>query len=325
MNASQPVSDLPSIAPAGAAMASVFSYHRILPPVAAMPVQIVPPPRDCDGYLTLHAECPAGRLRILAPPALADALLQSLAPEARLAVDPWRGLLLELALEAALDRLASHDPELDIRLGTGPAPEPPTVTFGIDVGGMRVHVEADTGAGRRIAHRLAAIPPLRVRLPGLTLCLHARVLAATLPLAELRSINPGDAIIATGWADGNVRLVAGEILAWPARHSGTKLSVTGPRYDARRELERLWMQDNSLPLMSGENLDDLPIRLSFELGTVELPLADVEALGPGYVFELGRKEGEAVDIMVNGRRIGAGRIILVGETVAVQVTRISGK
>jgi type III secretion protein Q len=69
-------------------------------------------------------------------------------------------------------------------------------------------------------------------------------------------------------------------------------------------------------------LDELPVRLSFELGQLELPLAEVSVLGPGHVFELARDESQPVDILANGRRIGRGRIVTVAGSIGVQIVRV---
>jgi len=69
-------------------------------------------------------------------------------------------------------------------------------------------------------------------------------------------------------------------------------------------------------------LDELPVRLDFELGQLELPLSEVAVLGPGHVFELARDENQPVDILANGRLIGRGRIVTVAGTLAVQIVHL---
>jgi type III secretion protein Q len=64
------------------------------------------------------------------------------------------------------------------------------------------------------------------------------------------------------------------------------------------------------------------VRLSFELGWLELPFSEVAVLGPGHVFELARDDAQPVDILANGRRIGRGRIVTVAGSIGVQIVRI---
>ena len=67
---------------------------------------------------------------------------------------------------------------------------------------------------------------------------------------------------------------------------------------------------------------EIPVRLAFELGRLELPFAEVAVLGPGHVFELARDEMQPVDILANGRRIGRGRIVSIAGSIGVQIVRI---
>lgn len=78
------------------------------------------------------------------------------------------------------------------------------------------------------------------------------------------------------------------------------------------------------PFESPGSLEDIPIRLSFELGRIELGLRDLRALGPGTVLPLSRPLAELVEITANGRRIGMGRLVEVGAGVAVQIVRLDG-
>ena len=82
------------------------------------------------------------------------------------------------------------------------------------------------------------------------------------------------------------------------------------------------MNDDSDEAPSDATLDELPVRLVFELGRLSLPLAELEAIGPGYVFELGRDMRQSVDIVSAGRRIGQGEIVAIGDALGVRATWI---
>ena len=77
----------------------------------------------------------------------------------------------------------------------------------------------------------------------------------------------------------------------------------------------------SLPLDGA--LRDVQIRLVFELGRLELPLASLESLGAGHVFELGRGEDEPVDIIVGSRRIGTGQLVRIADQVGVRIVSLA--
>ena len=70
----------------------------------------------------------------------------------------------------------------------------------------------------------------------------------------------------------------------------------------------------------GEGIEQLPVQLRFELGEVELSIAELSALQPGYVFPLAsRLEGANVAIRANGRHVGRGEVVAVGDTLGVRL------
>lgn len=84
-----------------------------------------------------------------------------------------------------------------------------------------------------------------------------------------------------------------------------------------------------LPPGNGEgvlgNLDfikDIPVRITAELGRTQLPIRDLLKLGPGAVVELKRAVGEPVDLVVNGRLLAHGEVVVVNDSFAVRLTAI---
>ena len=87
------------------------------------------------------------------------------------------------------------------------------------------------------------------------------------------------------------------------------------------------MQDPTNALSGGSvdeaAIDQVPIRLVFELGRLDLPLTEVRQLGPGYVLALAKPSESAVDIVANGRKIGHGSLMKIGDSVGVRVERLT--
>ena len=71
------------------------------------------------------------------------------------------------------------------------------------------------------------------------------------------------------------------------------------------------------------DLDDLPVRLVFELGRVELSLGELQRLAPGALVPLGRPLEEPLDIMANGRRLGRGTLVQIGESLGVRIVSLA--
>jgi flagellar motor switch protein FliN/FliY len=71
-----------------------------------------------------------------------------------------------------------------------------------------------------------------------------------------------------------------------------------------------------------EFLLDVRLSVSVEVGRVQMPIREVMELAPGTVVELQRSATEPVEIHANGRCIGRGEIVVVGEQFGVRITEL---
>ncbi len=287
------------------------------------------------------------------PGRLLRRVLDGLDPAAAAAGEDAACLLLELALEPVLARLEAEAPALAVRLHPAPgAAWQGGLSLGVrcrDGGAECFALRLDLGeaAARAVAEALRRMRGARRALPGLAVPVGVRALATDLPLAMLRAVRQGDVILAASpcpGVPGGLLLVAGERVCWRAERNGAALVVVSQRLDARAAGFGEWMMtdDTPAPALDGfrlegprpqgsgraapaddaASLDELPVRLVFELGRLEIALAELEAIGPGHVFDLARDEEQPVDIVAHGRRIGRGRIVAVGDSLGVQVVWI---
>lgn len=56
---------------------------------------------------------------------------------------------------------------------------------------------------------------------------------------------------------------------------------------------------------------DIPVEVQIVLGSTEMPVSDLMGLQKGSTVALNRRIGEPVDVVVNGRRIARGEIIVL--------------
>ena len=70
-------------------------------------------------------------------------------------------------------------------------------------------------------------------------------------------------------------------------------------------------------------LADIDVELSVELGRSRIPLRDLLGLTPGMVLELERTAGEPVDVLVNGRVVARGEVVVVDGDFGVRVNEIT--
>jgi len=73
-----------------------------------------------------------------------------------------------------------------------------------------------------------------------------------------------------------------------------------------------------------ELLLDIPLEVSVELGRTKRLLKEIVELGVGSIVELDKLAGEPVDILVNGKLIAQGEVVVIGENFGVRVTNIIG-
>jgi len=69
-------------------------------------------------------------------------------------------------------------------------------------------------------------------------------------------------------------------------------------------------------------LMDVNLPVSIELGRTRMAITDILALGPGSVVELNKLAGEPVDVMVNGKAVAKGEVVVIDENFGVRVTQL---
>lgn len=69
---------------------------------------------------------------------------------------------------------------------------------------------------------------------------------------------------------------------------------------------------------------DIPVDVHVEIGGTRIPIRDILRLCVGSVIELERLAGQPADIIVNGRLIGQGDIVVVNENFGIRVAKLVG-
>ncbi|GHS90180.1 flagellar motor switch protein FliN [Synergistales bacterium] len=67
---------------------------------------------------------------------------------------------------------------------------------------------------------------------------------------------------------------------------------------------------------------DIPVRVTVELGKTRKNVSDILALTTGSVIELDKMAGEAVDVLVNGKLIAKGEVVVIDENFGVRITEV---
>ncbi len=69
-------------------------------------------------------------------------------------------------------------------------------------------------------------------------------------------------------------------------------------------------------------LHDVEMTLTAEIGRTRLPVRQVLDLVPGTILELDRAAGAPADVMVNGRLVARGEVVVVDEDYGIRITEI---
>lgn len=85
------------------------------------------------------------------------------------------------------------------------------------------------------------------------------------------------------------------------------------------------LQVQGSPSVPPKNIDlilDIPLKVTVELGKTEMYIRDILNLGPGSIIELDKLAGEPVEVLVNGRPIARGEVVVIDENFGVRITDI---
>jgi flagellar motor switch protein FliN/FliY len=67
---------------------------------------------------------------------------------------------------------------------------------------------------------------------------------------------------------------------------------------------------------------DVPLQVTVELGRTRKLIRDILELAPGSIVEIDKLAGEPVDILVNGKLIAKGEVVVIDENFGVRITEI---
>jgi flagellar motor switch protein FliN/FliY len=71
-----------------------------------------------------------------------------------------------------------------------------------------------------------------------------------------------------------------------------------------------------------ERLYDVPVELAVEIGRTQMTIRETLALGPGSIITLDKLAGDPVDLLVNGKPIARGEVVVLDEEFGLRVTEV---
>lgn len=79
------------------------------------------------------------------------------------------------------------------------------------------------------------------------------------------------------------------------------------------------------PLNQQENIElimDVPLEVTVELGRTNKSIKEILDFSPGTIIELDKLAGEPIDVLVNGKFIAKGEVVVIEENFGIRVTEI---
>lgn len=67
---------------------------------------------------------------------------------------------------------------------------------------------------------------------------------------------------------------------------------------------------------------DIPVRVTVELGKTRKSISEILSMSTGSVIELDKMAGEPVDVLVNGKLIARGEVVVIDENFGVRITEV---
>ena len=74
-----------------------------------------------------------------------------------------------------------------------------------------------------------------------------------------------------------------------------------------------------------ENIDlimDVPLEVTVELGRTSKSIQEILDFAPGTIIELNKSAGEPIDVLVNGKYVAKGEVVVIEESFGVRITEI---
>jgi flagellar motor switch protein FliN/FliY len=92
------------------------------------------------------------------------------------------------------------------------------------------------------------------------------------------------------------------------------------------ELELNHLSADETPPSAGGDLGrlfDVSVELSVEVGRTRMTLGQALALGPGSVVALSRSAREPVDLLVNGKQVARGEVVVIDDDFGLRITEVN--
>lgn len=128
-------------------------------------------------------------------------------------------------------------------------------------------------------------------------------------------------------AGNNAQNMGGANMQSGATYSGMNYGMQeAPMHDVNVQPAQFQMFSPDLAAVTQkENIElimDVPLEVTAELGRTSKSIQDILEFAPGTIIELNKIAGEPIDVLVNGKLVAKGEVVVIEESFGVRVTEI---
>lgn len=244
-----------------------------------------------------------------------------------------RGVALEAALEEVLDRLDAFSGAASTidRVSEKQEPDPKGLTFDCTLirksDGIRARgrIQTDAAGLEWITARLGRLPA-KILKPFNHLPVSGRmeIGCATLSVSEINSLEPCDIIFAEDtWSRNNpeicIRFSPG-LMATGNMVQPDRILIQDVTTE-KRKTNKMTQETKSATGMPDLPVEDIPVKLVFEIGQADILMGELQQLQPGYTFKLDESLDlkKPVTIKANGVALGIGEIVYIDDRLGIRI------
>jgi len=94
--------------------------------------------------------------------------------------------------------------------------------------------------------------------------------------------------------------------------------------DSLTEDEAPMTEGDNSPVIDSDAVESLSVNLDVRIGSVTLPLAELQQIEPGAILTLEESTANQVEILAGEKTVARGEIVTVDDQLAVRILQILG-
>lgn len=98
---------------------------------------------------------------------------------------------------------------------------------------------------------------------------------------------------------------------------GQQVNVQPAQFQAFSQMNGQFVQPENIDLIM-----DVPLEVTVELGRTSKSIQEILDFSPGSIIELNKIAGEPIDVLVNGKFVAKGEVVVIEENFGVRITEI---